>query len=126
MIACDNIQMVTCGYRNMIVWQKSMDVVTNIYRITHSFPSVEVFGITSQMRRAAVSIPSNIAEGSSRISKKDFSRFMTIAYGSALELETQVEIASNLSYIREEDRRKLSVELLEIIKMLYVLTTKNS
>lgn len=87
------------SYENLIVWQKSMDLVTAIYELTRQFPKEEVFGLTSQMRRAAVSIPSNIAEGSRRGSRKDFRNFLLIAYGSGAELETQIKIAKRLSYV---------------------------
>jgi four helix bundle protein len=86
------------GYKELIVWQKAMTLVQEVYRITNSFPKEEVFGLTSQIRRAAVSIPSNIAEGRSRRTRKDFGQFLAIAYGSAAELETQLLIAKSLNY----------------------------
>ena len=75
-------------FKNLIVWQKSMDLVTKIYKLTEAFPKTEVYGITSQIRRSAVSIPSNISEGSFRSSNKDFIRFLYIPYGSGAELQT--------------------------------------
>lgn len=76
------------GYKNLIVWQKSMRLVLDVYAVTVQFPKLEIYGLTSQMRRSAVSIPSNLAEGSKRGSKKDFRNFILIALGSTAELET--------------------------------------
>ncbi len=76
------------SYKDLIVWQRSMELVTAIYKLTETFPRAEVFGLTSQMRRAAVSIPSNIAEGRRQSSKRDFRQFLVIAFGSGSELET--------------------------------------
>lgn len=87
------------SYRDLIVWQKSMALVTTVYEITRSFPDTECFGITQQIRRSVVSIPSNIAEGYGRNSKQDYIRFLKIARGSLFELQTQLEISSNLQYI---------------------------
>ncbi|MBI5457098.1 four helix bundle protein [Candidatus Kaiserbacteria bacterium] len=86
------------GYRELIVWQKAMDLVVSIYTMTEKFPKSETFGLTSQMRRSAVSIPSNIAEGSKRSTKADFRNFLCIALGSVAELETQMEIAQRVRY----------------------------
>ncbi len=90
------------SYRDLIVWQKSMRLVTDIYSATKSFPSEELYGLTSQVRRCAVSIPSNIAEGYGRNSTGDYKRFLQIAAGSLFELQTQVEIATNLGYVSAE------------------------
>jgi len=78
------------GFKSLIVWQKSMTLADVVFQLTKRFPKDELFGLTSQMRRAAVSIPSNIAEGSRRTSKKDYSQFLRVACGSAVELETQL------------------------------------
>ncbi len=86
------------SYRDLIAWQKSMDLVEMIYTITRTFPKEELYGLTSQVRRAAVSIPSNIAEGEGRNSKKEFSQFLSISYGSLSEVETQIMIANRLQY----------------------------
>lgn len=86
-------------YRDLDVWKKSMEIVKEIYIITKNFPDDEKYGIVVQMRRAAVSIPSNIAEGSARFSDKDTSRFLDIAIGSIAELETQLIISKDLGYI---------------------------
>lgn len=96
-------------YQELIVWQKAMDLVARIYEVSESFPRKELFGLTNQLRRAAVSIPSNIAEGQGRITTKDFLRHLSIARGSLQEVETQILIASRLKYIVEP----ASAELLE-------------
>ena len=109
------------SYKNLIVWQKSMDLVREVYTITRSFPDDERFGSTSQMRRAAVSVPSNIAE-ESRKGSKDRNRFHQMAYGSASELETQVEIAKQLKYCAPQDVRIVDSLLIEVLKMLNKMT----
>ncbi len=86
-------------YRDLLVWQKAMDLVENVYLATASFPKEEMFGLTSQLRRAAVSVPSNIAEGHGRQSDRDFQRFLRIAQGSLRELETQLLLAQRLKYV---------------------------
>jgi four helix bundle protein len=85
-------------YKDLEVWKKSIEVVTDIYRITAAFPDAEKFGLSNQMRRASVSIPSNIAEGSARYHSKDFIHFIRIADGSAAELETQLIISRKLGF----------------------------
>jgi four helix bundle protein len=87
------------SYRDLIAWQKAMKLVTEIYAATHHFPSEERFGITNQLRRAAVSVPSNIAEGQARFSQKEFHHFLCQARGSLVEIETQLMIARDLKYI---------------------------
>ena len=91
-------------YQKLVVWQSAMDLVATIYTASKRFPKSEQFGLTSQMRRAAISFPSNIAEGSSRGSDKDFNRFLNIAQGSLTELETQILIAKRLSYLNDESQ----------------------
>ena len=86
-------------YQELIVWQKAMETVTEIYRLTRNFPKEEMYGLVSQLRRAADSIPSNIAEGQGRRSKGEFRQFLGIARGSYAELETQIEIAKNLGFL---------------------------
>ena len=86
-------------FRNLVVWQKAIALVTEIYRSTQSFPSDERFGLTAQIRRAAVSVPSNIAEGQGRISRGEFRQFLGHAKGSLCEVETQLVIANNLGYL---------------------------
>lgn len=106
------------SYKDLIVWQKAMDLVVEIYRLTDKFPREEIYGLTSQMRRAVVSIPSNIAEGRRRGSKKEFHRFSLIAYGSGAELETQMEIVKRLPFGKNLDCSKADSLLLEVMKML--------
>ena len=96
-------------YRDLIAWQKAMDLVVQIYQGTESFPQREIFGLTNQMRRAAISIPSNIAEGQGRSSTKEFLQFLAVARGSLQELETQVSLSCRLKYLDEPT----SVRLLE-------------
>ena len=88
-------------YRDLIAWQKAMDLVVLIYEATEKFPPRERFGLTNQVRRAAVSIPSNIAEGQGRHATRDFLRYLSMAYGSLQEVETQLIIASRLNYLEE-------------------------
>ena len=90
------------GYKELLVWQKSMDLVQKVYDLIRLLPKEEMFALSSQMRRAAISIPSNIAEGHGRHSTKDFSRFVLIAQGSRAELETQLEICIRLNYLTRE------------------------
>ena len=87
------------NYRDLIVWQKAMDLVTAVYQVTGTFPSDERFGLTSQMRRAAVSIPSNIAEGQGRGSNREFSHFLSMGYGSLCELQTQLLLSERLKFL---------------------------
>lgn len=88
-------------YREFIAWQKSMAFVPNVYKITRSFPKEELFGLTSQIRRSAVSIPSNFAEGFGRKGNNEFVRFIRIAMGSLYECQTQLEIAKNIEYLSQ-------------------------
>ena len=110
------------GFRKLIVWQKSMDIVGEIYKISKGFPKEETFALTSQIRRAVVSIPSNIAEGTSRKTKNDYQHFMSIARGSSLELEAQVEIAVRLGYCTTEQSIRIIENIHEIQKMLNKLS----
>lgn len=88
-------------FRDLLIWQKSMILVTDIYQLTNTFPKEEIYGLTSQIRRCAVSIPSNIAEGYGRDGNKDYLKFLNIATASLFEIQTQIEIAFNLKYITE-------------------------
>jgi four helix bundle protein len=108
-------------YRDLMVWQKSMAMVTEIYKVTQSFPRREDYGITSQIRRCAVSIPSNIAEGYGRHSRNEYIRFLQIALGSLFELQTQLEIAANLGYLKKEEFDVLYENTREVERMLSVL-----
>ena len=91
------------NHKDLEVWKKSMDLVSNIYKITDSFPNKELYGLTNQIRRSAVSVPSNIAEGAARNSKKEFIQFLYIALGSLSEFETQIIIAHRLEYLNNLD-----------------------
>jgi len=108
-------------YKNLIVWQKSIELVKEVYIATRQFPKEEIYGLTSQMRRAAISIPSNIAEGRLRGSDKEMRKFLLIAFGSGGELETQIEIAKSLSETSSIDYTKVESILTEVMKMLNVL-----
>ena len=112
------------SYRDLIVWQKSIALVTDVYRATQQFPKEEIYGLTSQVRRSAVSVPSNIAEGQGRDSTKDFVRFLAIATGSLNELQTQMQIASNLSYLSAECHARLETAAREVERMLRSLSRK--
>lgn len=105
-------------HKDLDVWKKSIHLVTTLYTTTSTFPKEEQFGLTSQIRRAAISIPSNIAEGAARRSKKEFSQFLYIALGSQQELDTQLIIANNLNYINNEIYDSISTELTIIGKMI--------
>ena len=110
--------MLVSSHKDLIVWQKAMDLVEMIYNLTDEFPKHEVFGLSSQIRRAAVSIPSNIAEGRRRGSRREYCQFVFISYGSGAEVETQLEIAKRLGY-GSPDKIKNSEQLLtEVMKML--------
>lgn len=106
------------SYKDLIVWQKSTDLAVLIYEITEQFPKSELFGLVSQMRRSTTSIPFNIAESRRRGSRKDFHQFLTIAYGSGAELESQIDIVKRLPFGQKLDFEKIESLLLEIMKML--------
>lgn len=112
------------SYKELIVWQKSILLVKEIFILTDKFPKSELYGIISQMRRSAVAIPSNIAEGYGRKSLKEYSQFYSIAYGSGLELETQILIAKELGLAKKEDFDKVELLLEEVLKMLNSMTSK--
>ena len=108
-------------FRDLFVWQKAVQLVTQIYITTKSFPKDETYGLSSQIRRAAVSMPSNIAEGFSRSSSADFARFLEISIGSLFEVQTQLQIALNLKYINQEAFNSLYESSREIERMLIAL-----
>ncbi len=112
------------SYKDLVVWQKSFDLSLLIYKITSTFPKDESYGLISQMRRSAISIPSNVAEGSIRGSKKDFCHFLRIASGSLAELQTQIEISKSLNYIKILDYNKTYNLSVEINKMIHGLIKK--
>ncbi len=110
--------MKAASYRDLILWQKAMELSYLVYEVTRAFPAEERYGLTSQMRRCAVSIPSNIAEGRYRSSAKEFKQFLHIAFGSGAELETQVEIATHEKYLSAADRERVEAILTEVMKLL--------
>lgn len=112
------------NYEDLLVWQKSMDLVEEVYRLIKLLPKEENFGICSQMRRAVISIPSNIAEGQSRHTTKEFVNFLSIANGSKSELRTQIQICIRLEYITENEAEKAMSLCEEVSKMLSALVTK--
>lgn len=112
------------SYKELIIWQKSIELVKEVYILTDKFPKSELYGITFQMRKAAVAIPSNIAEGYGRKSSKEYSQFYSIAYGSALELETQLIISKKLGFASENDFIKADQLLEEVSRMLNSMTSK--
>jgi four helix bundle protein len=112
------------GYRDLIVWQKSMVLAQEVYRATKRFPQEEQYGLTSQMRRAAVSIASNVAEGQGRLTKGEFRQFLGQARGSLLELQTQAELACHLEYLSQVDLDSLSHLSEEVRHMLNALISK--
>ncbi len=114
------------NFKNLRVWQLAMDFVKEVYLISVHFPVDERFGLTAQVRRAVVSIPSNIAEGSERGSNRDFAHFLRISLSSAYEVETQLIAAKMLGFLSENDLGSLSSRLQEIQKMLFVLQRKVS
>jgi four helix bundle protein len=113
----------TRGHRSLVAWQKAMELVTEIYRITRDFPKDELYGLVSQLRRAAVSVPSNLAEGYGRNSRNEFHQFVGVARGSLAEVETQIEIAKNLHYISEESCSELLSRVDEVGRVLTGLRT---
>ena len=106
------------SYKDLVAWQKSMDLVTAVYRISQGFPEEEIFGLVSQIRCAAVSVPSNIAEGHARTSKKECQYFLSNARGSLAQLETQLTIAHQLAYIDETGINQLLDRLGEVGRIL--------
>jgi four helix bundle protein len=106
------------SFHNLFVWQKSHEIVLEVYRISRTFPREELFGLTSQMRRCALSIPSNNAEGCGRGSDQDFARFLIISMGSATELEYQLFLSRELEYINAQSHQALDEKVREIKKML--------
>jgi four helix bundle protein len=105
-------------YQELIVWQKAMDLVKDVYETSRHFPREEIYGLTSQLRRAAVSVPSNIAEGQGRSTTPDLLRHLSIAYGSLLEIETQILIAVRLSYLTPEKCRDVMNAAAEVGRLL--------
>ncbi len=109
------------NFRDLKVWQRSIDFVVKLYEMMDTFPKEEKYGLISQMRRSAVSIPSNIAEGTGRGSNTEFARFLEFSLGSLNELLTQIEIANRVGYFKQEDYEYLVSELSQISNMLFGL-----
>jgi four helix bundle protein len=105
-------------HKDLLVWQKAMDLVVEVYRVTANFPPAERYGLISQMRRAAVSVPSNIAEGAARSSRPDYHRFASMALGSLAELETQALLAARLDYSTADQIETLLRDLAEVRRLL--------
>lgn len=106
------------SYKDLVVWQKSFELVKSVYKLTENFPKEEIYGITSQIRRSSVSIPSNIAEGYSRKSRQEYTQFVRIAFGSGAELETQILLSRDLGFADKKEIDKVYNQLVEIMKML--------
>ncbi len=104
-------------FKDLRIWQKGIEVVTDIYTLTKKFPKEELYGLTSQIRRSAISVPSNIAEGFRRYHNKEYKQFLYIALGSCAELETQIAIARMLKYITEEKETELIEKLDHLCRM---------
>lgn len=112
----------TKSFRELLVWQKSMKLVTQIYKLSRTFPSFEIYGLANQMRRAAVATPSNIAEGYIRKHPKEYAQFINIAFASGAELETQLEISKELGYASNENYTDVLSVLNEVMRMLNKLS----
>lgn len=106
------------SYKDLIVWQKAIELVKSVYEMASHFPKEEIYGLSSQIKRSAVSIPSNIAEGKRRGTRKDYRQFLVIAYGSGAELETQIEIAKMLQFGKSLNYDTIDRSLEEVMKML--------
>jgi four helix bundle protein len=109
------------SHEELVVWQKAVDLSIDLYSVTETFPAREMYGLSSQIRRAAISIPSNIAEGRRRGSDADFRNFLRIAHGSVAEIETHILISSRLGYCSEEKRAQVAAALNEVGKMLHAM-----
>lgn len=114
------------NYKKLDVWNRAVEFATQIYSVTKNFPKEELYGLTSQLRRASVSISSNISEGAGRNSDKEFRQFLNISFGSCSEIETQLIISYKLGYLSEDDFTFLSNEVVEIQKIIYKLIQKFS
>lgn len=112
------------SYKELIVWQKAMDLVLKVYKLVSKFPKEETYGLSSQIKRAVISIPSNIAEGRNRGTRKDFINFLRIAYGSGAELETQLELSKRLFNLQSKSYSGVNELLIQIMKMLNKMISK--
>ncbi len=116
--------MLSVGHKKLKVWQQSIQLIVYIYKLTQNFPNYELYGLISQMRRAAISISSNIAEGASRSNIKDRRRFYEIARSSLVELDTQLEIAKQLGYCNERELEIIEAEMQQLFGRLSMLISK--
>ena len=108
-------------HRNLVAWQRGMDLILEVYRLTQKFPPIELYGLTSQMRRAALSVPSNIAEGAADRTHSQFSNFLANALGSLNEVDTQMELSFRLGYISENEYNQISAMLDKCCAVTYGL-----
>ena len=106
-------------FHKLVIWEKSHQLTLDIYKLTQKFPKEELFGLTSQIRRAISSVPTNIAEGCGRETTKDFAHFLQISIGSACEIEYQLLLAHDLNYITDEDYNRLNDEIVSVRKMIH-------
>ena len=106
------------SYGELIAWQKAMDLVQSVYEAVRAFPKEEIYGLTSQLKRAAVSVPSNIAEGQGRKSTREFLHHLSIAYGSLMEVETQILIAVRLEYLSQQDAERIIERTSEVGRLI--------
>jgi len=112
------------NFKDLRIWQKAIEVVKDVYNLTEEFPHKELYGLTSQMRRSAISLPSNIAEGFKRYHNKEYRQFLHIVLGSSAELETQLTIAQELKYISKKEIQEVCIKLDYLSKMITVLIGK--
>ena len=112
------------SYHDLIVWKKGMELAKNVYLVTEEFPKSEIYGLTNQLRRAAISVPSNIAEGHSRHSTAEFSHFLRISLGSLAELDTQLILSKELDYIPQDTLNQFNDRISDLRKMIHALITR--
>lgn len=112
------------SFQDLIVWQKSISLVSSIYKLTSTFPQSQIYSLVNQLQRCVVSIPSNIAEGYQRHSRKEYLQFLYISFGSCAELRTQLIISEKLGFVRKQDYDEIISQLVEVEKMLFVLISK--
>jgi len=113
-----SVRPIVQSYRDLVVWKKSMALVLNVYRCTQAFPKIETYGLTSQLRRAVISVPSNIAEGQGRLSTGEFRQFLGNARGSLMEVETQILVAQDLGYFDQNQSEALLSATAEVGRIL--------
>lgn len=106
------------NYRELKIWHKAIELSVEIYELVADFPSDEKFGIISQLRRASVSVPSNIAEGSSRKSQKEFAHYLSMSLGSLFEIETQLTISNRIKYIDNKNLEEFKIKITDLVKMI--------